>query len=85
MDCEIPHRLEEENETFLIRVWKSLPSRRVLETVRLLAMRNGPKQTIFVSGGLSLLHSNFPLITMVNDQKSDVGVGLEYLGEKKVT
>ena len=30
VDCEIPHWLER-NETFLIKVWKSLPNKRVLK------------------------------------------------------
>ena len=32
VDCEIPHRsVGEENETFFKRLWKPLPSRRVLK------------------------------------------------------
>ena len=34
VDCEIPYWLGEENETFFIRGWKPLPSRRVLKTLR---------------------------------------------------
>ena len=34
VDCEIPHRLGEENEIPFIRVWKHLPSRRVLKILR---------------------------------------------------
>jgi len=41
----------EGNETFLIRVWK----RRVLKTVSLTTIRNGPKRTIFISGELEVL------------------------------
>ena len=45
----------EETETFFIRVWKPLLSRCVLKTVRLTALRNGPKRIISASGGLGLL------------------------------
>ena len=45
----------EGNEAFFIRVWKSLPSRRVFKTVRLVVICNGPKWTIFASGGHGLL------------------------------
>ena len=31
VDCEIPHELERGNEVSLVRVWKFLPSRHVLE------------------------------------------------------
>ena len=42
----------EGNEAFLMRVWKPLPSRRVLKP---LAMHNGLKRTIFACSGLELL------------------------------
>ena len=45
-----PTTVEEENETFFIRVWKPLPSRRVLKT-----WRESPNRTISTSGGLGLL------------------------------
>ena len=45
----------EGNEVFLIRVWKPLPSRRILKTVSLTTVHNGPKQTISASGELGLL------------------------------
>ena len=51
VDCEIPHRLVgESNEAFFIRVWKPLPSRRVLKL-----RGKSLKRTISASGGLGLL------------------------------
>ena len=41
----------EENETFCIRVWKPLPSRRILKTLRGSPEKN-PKGTISASGNL---------------------------------
>ena len=38
------------NETFLIRTWKPLSSRRVLKSIH-----NGPKRPISANGGLGLL------------------------------
>ena len=32
VDCDIPHWLERERKYFLIRVWKPLPSKRVLKS-----------------------------------------------------
>ena len=43
------------NETFLIRMWKSLPNKCVLKTVKLITIRNGSKRTISTSGGFGLL------------------------------
>ena len=42
----------EGNKTFIIRVWKPLFNRRVLKPMKLMAIRNEPKQTISASGGL---------------------------------
>ena len=50
MDGEIPRQSGEENEVFIIRVWKPLPSRRVLKT-----LRESPKTTISASGRLEPL------------------------------
>ena len=38
------------NKTFFIRVWRPLPNKCVLKT-----LRESPKKTIFASGGLGLL------------------------------
>ena len=45
----------EKNETFFIRVWKPLPIRRVLKTLRGKPERESPKRIIFASDGLKLL------------------------------
>ena len=50
-----PTSVGEENETFLTRVWKPLLSKTRFKIVRPTAIRNGPKWTIFASGGLGLL------------------------------
>ena len=50
-----PTSVGEENETFLIRVWKPLLSRLCLKIVRLTTIRNGVKRTISTSGGFRLL------------------------------
>ena len=34
LDCEIPHRLGRRTKHFFMGVWKPLPSRRVLKTLR---------------------------------------------------
>ena len=39
----------------LYKMWKTLPSKCILKTVRRTVIRNGPKQTIFASSGLRLL------------------------------
>ena len=49
------HVSREENKTFFIRVWKPLPSRRVLKNNEEKLERENPKRTISVSGGLELL------------------------------
>ena len=46
-----PTSVGEGNEAFFIRIWKYLPSRHVLKT-----LRGSPKRTISASGGLGLLH-----------------------------
>ena len=51
-----PTLVGEENEAFLIRVWKSLPSKHVLKTLRGSVKWKSPKRTISVSGGLGRLH-----------------------------
>ena len=51
-----PTSVGEENETFLIRVWKPLPSRYVLKPWGWTVICNELKQTISASGGLGLLH-----------------------------
>ena len=44
-----------ENEAFLIRVWKPLPSRRVLKSFEGKPERESLKRTISAIGGLGLL------------------------------
>ena len=43
VDCEIPHH-SGENETFFIRVWKPLFSRRVLKTLRESSKRKAQRE-----------------------------------------
>ena len=45
----------DENETFLIRVWKLFSSKRVLKTLREARKGKSPKRTISASSGLELL------------------------------
>ena len=51
----------EGNGVFLIKVWKPLPSGRVLK-LRLTAIRNGSKRTISTRGGLDLFVLILPLL-----------------------
>ena len=46
--------VREETETFLIRVWKPLPSRHILKTLRG-SLKKSPNRTISASSGLGLL------------------------------
>ena len=50
MEVWDPTSVGEENEAFFVRVWKPLPSRRVLKT-----LRESPKRTISASSGLGPL------------------------------
>ena len=45
------HIVGEENETLFIRVWKPLPSRRVLKNLEGKPERKSPKRKISASGG----------------------------------
>ena len=50
-----PKSVEEGNEAFLIRVWKPLPSRRILNFEGK-PKRENANRPITVNGGLELLH-----------------------------
>ena len=54
VDCEIPHRLERGTK-HSITVWKPLPSKRVLKTLRGSRKGKSPKRIISASGGLGPL------------------------------
>ena len=51
LDCEIPHRLGRRTKHFFMGVWKPLPSRRVLKT-----LRGSPKGK--AQGGLKTLRGS---------------------------
>ena len=53
----------EENETFLISVWKPLHSKHVFKIVRLTTLCNVPKQTIFINIGPGFLQMVLELDT----------------------
>ena len=63
-----PTSVQEENETFFIRVWKPFPSIYVLKTLRG-SPKGKPKETIFVIGGFGLLQKLLE-IKYVNDKSS---------------
>ena len=77
-----PTSVGEGNETFLIRVWKPLPRIRVLKTMRLTTICNGPKQSIFASSGLELLQ--MVLETDIGQCETLVGVRLESFHSKHI-
>ena len=70
------------NGAFLTRVWKSLPSRRVLKTVRLTTIRNGPKQTISASSEFEMLRRISESVT--EQCETLVGVGLNPFHSRRV-
>ena len=62
VDCEIPYRLARRTKHFFIRMWKLLPSRRVLKTSRE-SSKQSSNRTISPGGGLGPLQSSSDEIT----------------------